>query len=42
MRNEIIDLVNQEFKKNNKEFFLTCESWLSVLDQTKKIFKKFY
>lgn len=40
MRNEIIDLVNKEFKTNKKNFFLTADLGFSVLDNTRKIFKK--
>lgn len=40
MRNEIIELVNKEFKTNKKIFFLTADLGFSVLDNTKKIFKK--
>ncbi len=40
MRNEIIDLVNKEFKTNKKIFFLTADLGFSVLDNTRKIFKK--
>lgn len=40
MRNEIIKLVNKEFKNNKKFFFLTADLGFSVLEKTKKIYKK--
>jgi deoxyxylulose-5-phosphate synthase len=40
MRNEIIDLVNKEFKSNKNNFFLTADLGFSVLDSTRQIFKK--
>lgn len=39
MRNEIINLINEEFKKNKKNFFLTADLGFSVLENTFKIFK---
>ena len=39
MRNDIINLINEEFKKNKKIFFLTADLGFSVLENTSKIFK---
>jgi transketolase len=40
MRNKIIELINKDFKNQKKSFFLTADLGYSVLEGTKKIYKK--